>query len=324
MTRNRTYTALTLALAAALSTVPTASAQTSVAAGTVTKVVYTNKAQFEAALDALAPGSRRNINWDAVPVPANSTIAIPADFFLASRQIILDPDFPADELLVSNDEFGDLNANYPENFPFFSPQINFKYKEDDGQPNVFRLADLKTPGAISGFGVIFTDVERANASGLEFLDSEGNEIDTVYATPGPNGGQQFLGVIYSKPVVAEVDVLMGQKGDEFGEVEDLTNGGSADVVVVDDFVFQAATTAIPEIDAVHFGPTGALKVSGLGFQLGAQILVNGEAQITKNNKLHPATRLSSKAAGAAARGQSVTLQVLNPDGTVSKAVRFDG
>ena len=75
---------------------PRASAQSA-----ITKTVFTDKAAFQAALDAQFPGTRRNINWDATPISGQGTITLAADAFLASRQIILDPDFPADELLVS-------------------------------------------------------------------------------------------------------------------------------------------------------------------------------------------------------------------------------
>jgi hypothetical protein len=136
------------------------------AATTPTFVVFTDKNAFEAALDAAAPGTRRNIYWDGLAFDPPGSKFIPANQSLASRQIILDPDSPTDELLVSNVEFANLRGNYATNFPFFSPSLNFKYVADDGQPNVFRLADRQTPGPIRAFGVVFTDVEKRNRGAL--------------------------------------------------------------------------------------------------------------------------------------------------------------
>src|SRR5438552_3008960 len=84
---------------------PPAFAQSASEESSVAKIVITNKAVFEAALDSLAPGTRRNINWDGIPISGQQTIAIAPDFFLASRQIILDPTVPPAELLVSNNGF---------------------------------------------------------------------------------------------------------------------------------------------------------------------------------------------------------------------------
>lgn len=290
----------------------------------LTYTVYTDQTAFQAALDALAPGTRRNINWDGTPINGNRTIAIPADTFLASKQVILDPDFPQDELLISNVEFGDLNGSYAANFPFKSPAINFKYKEDDGQPNVFRLADLHTPGLIQGFGAVFTDVEKADTSGLVFKDQFDREIAHFYVPAGANAQQQFLGVVFSRPVIAEADVLMGEQGENFGDVDDLTDGGPADVVVTDDFVFQAATTPIPSISGVDVRRSnGALVVSGMGFADGARVVVNGTSHDATNVPGSPDKKLvSPEAAAFVAPGKIARIQVVNPDGTLSRSVEF--
>jgi hypothetical protein len=242
---------------------------------------------------------------------------------VSTRQIILDPNFPPDELLVSNVDFADLRGNYAPNFPFFTPAVNFKYVEDDGQPNVFRLADLQTPGLIQAFGVIFTDVEKADTSGLVFKDQFDHEFGRFYVPAGANGQQQFLGVIYSRPVIAEADVLMGEQGGEFGNVDDITNGGTADVVVTDDFVFQAAATPIPTISDVTLRTNGVLVVNGIGFVDGSRIVVNGTSHDTNNSAASPNRKLTSaEAAAFIASGQTVRVQVVNPDGTLSRAVAF--
>lgn len=286
--------------------------------------IFADQVSFQAQIDLQFPSRRRNINWDAVPFSGPGTKTLAADFFLASRQILLDPDAASDDLLVSNVQFGDLDATYPSNFPFKSPVVNFKYREDAGQENIFRLADLSTPGAINAFGVVFTDVEKLNVAGLQVLGTDGREIGRFYVQPGASGQNQFLGVIYDSAVIGQVNVLMGELGDEFGAVSDLTDSGNVDVVVVDDFVFMTSVTAIPTVGSAFIrNRDNALVVNGVGFASGSQIVVNGVEYDSQSPPERATTRVASRTAGAHIRpGATVQVQVRNPDGTLGRPFAF--
>jgi photosystem II stability/assembly factor-like uncharacterized protein len=66
-----------------------------------------------------------------------------------------------------------------------------------------------------------------------------------------------------------------------------------------------------------------LYVFGEKFEDGAKILLDGEKQKTKNASYNPtATLISSKAAKRINRGETVTLQVRNPDGSFSPEFTF--
>ena len=66
-----------------------------------------------------------------------------------------------------------------------------------------------------------------------------------------------------------------------------------------------------------------LLVTGEGFDKGATILINGEAQETRNDDVAPsAILISPKAGKKIGRGQSVNIQVRNSVGTTSEAVSF--
>jgi hypothetical protein len=301
---------------------PISPVRVSHAATPPTFTVFTSKAAFEAALDATSPNTRFNVNWDAIGFATPGTKAIPPNQF-AARQILLDTDPFSRDLLVSNVGFADLKLNYPGNFPTFSPTINFKLDGGGPQKNTFLLADRVTPALSSAFGAIFTDVEKGNTSGLVFFDQFGKELGRFFVPAGANGLNQFLGVIFSRPVVARVDVLMGEGGDAFGTVEDVTNGGPVDLVVTDDFVFQRGVVALPTISSVSLRSNGVLSVTGIGFADGARIVVNGTSHDTTNNPLAPDRKLgSAEAAAFIAPGATVEIQVVNPDGTLSKGVKF--
>ena len=66
-----------------------------------------------------------------------------------------------------------------------------------------------------------------------------------------------------------------------------------------------------------------LIVFGQGFKEGAKILVNGEQQKTLIDDTSPWTNVIGKKSGKfIAQGQTVTLQVVNPDGALSQEFRF--
>jgi len=85
------------------------------------------------------------------------------------------------------------------------------------------------------------------------------------------------------------------------------------------------------IAKIRSGPTitGAmidgktLFVFGGGFDSKAKILIDGEAQKSANDDQNPAGALVGKKAGKKIkRGETVTLQVRNSDGTLSNEFRF--
>jgi hypothetical protein len=85
------------------------------------------------------------------------------------------------------------------------------------------------------------------------------------------------------------------------------------------------------VTRIKFGPlitaaqvTGKrLLVSGIGFDAGATVLLNGDAERTAGDSQNPATLLVARKAGKhIAPGQTVTLQVKNGDGSVSNQFSF--
>ena len=81
--------------------------------------------------------------------------------------------------------------------------------------------------------------------------------------------------------------------------------------------------ALPTISSVKLRSNGVLVVEGIGFADGARIVINGTSHATENNPLTPDRKLGSAAAGAFVIPQvSVDVQVVNPDGTLSRVVPF--
>ncbi len=82
----------------------------------------------------------------------------------------------------------------------------------------------------SGFGAVFTDVDLANTTSLEFFDAAGNSLGMFFA-PTQNEGLSFLGVKFDDAIVARVRIFAGNMS--LGG----NDGGDVDVVAMDDFIF---------------------------------------------------------------------------------------
>ncbi len=105
------------------------------------------------------------------------------------------------------------------------------------------------PATVSGFGAIFSDVDLANTTRLQFFDFQGNELfnQTVPASTVSNGGFSFLGAKGNAgEKIFRVRVPLGNV--LLGSVD----GGGLDVVTVDDFLY-SEPVPIPEPTTAIFG-----------------------------------------------------------------------
>ena len=216
-------------------------------------------------------GGRREINWDGVKldgtdvspstavVDNGKTVIIGVDRFKAQGTLFADP------YAVSGDGFGSVNSGSAGQFSPFSPKNVFAMQDANaGQfddrfiGESFVLAGSATTAGTRGFGAIFSDVEIAGSSSIEYFgsDKSGNDVSLgVFFVPiGADGTSQFLGVLFDNPIITRVDLTVGSKAlfsfdgtsiQSFGS-EALARG--IDLAVNDDFIFaeptQAATVPI--------------------------------------------------------------------------------
>jgi len=239
-------------------------------AGAVSTTFYDNDADisntiatFQSALgdpnNGNAPGpianGRREINWDAGIVP----FRMPGDFFneRVTRGAVFSTSNQS-QFRVSNDgfdnEFDSINATYPDQFDTFSaPRLFTPFDTNVLDVNFF-VSGTNVPATVSGFGAIFTDVDLADSTTLDFFDTHGQSLLSLYAPTNPQG-LSFIGATFSTERVARVQITTGNT--VIGPNDDPING--VDVVVLDDFLY-SEPQPVPEPATLLLLGTGIVGI----------------------------------------------------------------
>ncbi|WP_166829829.1 beta strand repeat-containing protein [Thalassoroseus pseudoceratinae] len=202
-------------------------------------------------LNSNTPGSqspgRRQINWDAAPDSVSAPNSFPGDFFNANfspraRGVEFTTpgtDFQLSATAASGEgvNFSNINSNYATDFSTFSAERLFTPIGSNVVLVNFFVPGTDIPAAVTGFGAVFSDVDVDDSTMIEFLDVDDNVLATqmVLATAG-DGSLSFTGLTFDAPVVASVRITSGNGNLAMGN-DDITQGGTDDLVVMDDFIF---------------------------------------------------------------------------------------
>ena len=232
---------------------------------------------------AAAPqtGGFRTITWDGVTLTGNDfggganttvinsgkTVAIPLNRFQGQGA------FFGDVYAVSGDGFTDVNPNVTAaTFPAFSPSNTFTMFNDNTIDMSFVLPSPThtTPGTTDanpalagtrGFGAIFINNQAANTSSIEYFHGT-KSLGKFFVPAGPAGQAEFLGELFSNPIVTNVTLTLGT------DVLFTFNGTTATgvgtdttkLVVTDDFAYAEPVSILDAVPILP-GPTGTLNAT---------------------------------------------------------------
>jgi hypothetical protein len=187
------------------------------------------------------PDGRREVNWDGGGAAANATqFTSPMNTFNAgatTRGLVSTTSGAFEISGQPTPEFGEINAVYPSIFQTFSAPRLFSPLGTNVMDANFFVPGTTTPASIFGFGAVFTDVDLANTSSLEFFNLANVSLGTFFV-PTFNNGLSFLGVTFTD-AVGRVRITTGNTA--LGP----NDGGATDVVVLDDFIY-SEPRAVPE------------------------------------------------------------------------------
>lgn len=190
-------------------------------------------------------GGRREINWDGVPAGFTNNALFPADFFAAfdpalpnGRKRGLLYSTPGNGFSVSDSNFLFIDPTYENQFKDFSPAKTFIAAGSNITDNFFKVPGTNVDASVQGFGAVFSDVNTASSTSMEFYD--GDRLLGTFKVPnvGNNNpaGFSFLGVYFPNEKVTRVRIFCGSAALAQGQ-KDLSDGGGKDLVVMDDFIY---------------------------------------------------------------------------------------
>ena len=194
-------------------------------------------------------GGRREINWDGGPPDLTNNELFPGDFFAAvdpalpnGRKRGLVNKTPGRGFSISDNDFKFIKDNYAEQFEDFSPLKTFIAVGSTVTDNFFKVPGTNLDATIQGFGVVFSDVNNASSTSMEFFDGDRSLGTFKVPNVGNNnpGGFSFLGVYFPNDKVSRVRIISGSAPLSTDQ-DDISDGGGEDLVVMDDFIYSEPT-----------------------------------------------------------------------------------
>ena len=191
---------------------------------------------------------RREINWDGVPDNFAAPNFLPVDFFNANspRGVVFSSKTTFGDtsaFIVSADSnnptatptrFADIDPSYSGIFTTFSAERLFTARSSNVMGVSFFIPGTSIPATVSGFGVVFTDVDQNGPTYVKYYGVNGKLLGFQNA-PSANGGLSFVGVSFNAGErVSRVEIVSGNQLLSNGIVD---NGASSDLVAMDDFIY---------------------------------------------------------------------------------------
>lgn len=186
-------------------------------------------------------GGFREVNWESVPDELVGK-TLPDNFFNtpgtevpASRQRGLAYNPGSGEFRVSATNFKEVNNSVEGEFAAFSGNKTFANVSTnlwDIEPQVPGQAEAAT---IRAFGVVFSDVDLANSTSLEFFSGEKSLGKYFAPVHNSENSFSFLGVYFKDEKVTSVKVR--HQGFLAAATKDLSDGGTDDLVILDNFIY---------------------------------------------------------------------------------------
>jgi len=225
-----------------------------------------------AGANGLFGGIRREINWDGVPATFAAPNNLPSDFFnvnsprgalfsTAGTGFMVSSattDAGAGQPALAN--FGNINSSYTVTFAPFSPQRLFTAVGSNVLDVTFVVPGTNTPAVTNGFGAIFSDVDQAGTTAIQFFDINDVSLGAFAAPPSAtDNGFSFLGMFITNGTSQIHRVRITNGNTELG-ANNPDNGSTREVVAMDDFLY-GNPVAVPEPATIALLATGLVMVA---------------------------------------------------------------
>jgi len=175
---------------------------------------------------------RREISWDGAGAnPFDNRNDFPSTFFNTNVKAGAVFTTPGTGFRNDSLKFSEVNAEYANEFSTFSPTKIFS------MPPYFAGLFVMRRIVVTGVGAVFSDVDIAGATTIEFFDVNGTSLGKIAAPVRSDAaGLSFVGGKFADAIVARVRITLGT-GSLGANAVDVSAGGAADLVVADNFIY---------------------------------------------------------------------------------------
>ena len=210
----------------------------------------------------------REINWDGGGVSTSTSNTSPLTTFTNTRgSTFTTAGTGFLQTPLTDPALTGINASYSTTFGVFSAQRLFTPTGSNVTDVTFFVPGSNglTPATVGGFGAVFSDVDLANITRIEFFNAANLQIFSVNVSPGTTTSQSlsFMGAIGNAgEKIFRVRITTGNA--PLGPAPNGTdsNGNPTDVVTMDDFLY-SEPIAVPEPASLTLAGIAALLSVGL-------------------------------------------------------------
>ena len=221
------------------------------ASGTAASAIQSKVTDFGNAMGAAnapgapaADGGHRQITWETVTGTNDQVTTLQPDAFKADGLYLLAnkptvSEHPGTAALVplglAAARFSSINSSYANTFTAFSGEKLFAPIDSNVTGLVFLIPGSTNAGRVPGFGAVFTDVDTAGATHIQYYGADGSQLLDQAV---PTGKLAFAGATFSEgAVVTAVRITNGNAALS----TTVSDSATTDVVAMDDFVYGEPT-----------------------------------------------------------------------------------
>lgn len=182
---------------------------------------------------------RREAHWDAVPDQLLNK-KLPVDFLnpvgeqapVANQRGLIYS--AAGNFQVSKTNFAEVNPAATNQFSSFSGDKSFANISGNLWDVEFQVAGKTEAAFVSGFGIVFSDVDLPTSTSMEFFNEE-RSLGKFFVPAKQGSNFSFLGVYFKNEQVTRIRVTHDSHLDQ-GQ-KDISDNGPADLVTMDNFLW---------------------------------------------------------------------------------------
>jgi hypothetical protein len=186
---------------------------------------------------------RREVTWDGVSPAFTNNNLFPLDFFNSTDPAVgnarkkgLQYAANGTQIRIDSTDFSEIDASYAAQFEPFTKKRILVAAGTTVSEIIFKVPATTTAASVKGFGVVFSDVDVANSTFIEFFN--GTKSLGIFKAPATAGSAKysFLGVQFPVEKITSLKITAGN-GVLAPGVKDVTDGGTKDLVAMDDFIY---------------------------------------------------------------------------------------